>query len=135
MTELRYHRLWQRLGAVMLIVVLVAALLPNMPVLLSDYIDWGDKIEHTLIFAWLMLWYCQLYGARRARPIVAAGLVMFGLLIEVLQGTLTTTRTADPLDLMADSFGVLVGWGLARAGLDGVLVRVETWLFPVRTGD
>jgi glycopeptide antibiotics resistance protein len=81
-----------------------------------------------------MLWFCQLHRGHRPRLIIAAALVVFGLLIEILQGALTATRTADPVDLMADSVGVLVGWGLARAGFDGVLARVEARLFSVRAG-
>ena len=135
MSALRYRRFWQGVGAVMVIVVFGAAFIPNPPVLLSGYINWGDKIEHALTFAFLMLWFCQLYRGRRPRLILAAALVVFGLLIEVLQGALTTTRTADPFDLMADSVGVLVGWWLARAGLDGVLARVEARLRSVRAGN
>lgn len=134
MTDLRYHRLWQRLGVFMVIVVFGVAFVPNPPVLLSDYINWGDKIEHVLTFIFLMLWFCQLHRGHRPRLIIAAALVVFGLLIEILQGALTATRTADPVDLMADSVGVLVGWGLARAGFDGVLARVEARLFSVRAG-
>jgi len=135
MIELRYRRWWQRLGAAMLAAVFGAAFIPSPPVLLSDYISWGDKIEHVAAFAWLMLWHAQIYDGRRQRVVIAVGLVMFGLLIEVLQGALTTTRSADPYDLMADSVGVLVGWGLGRTGLGGALARIEARLFPARAGE
>ncbi|MDM0073099.1 VanZ family protein [Variovorax sp. J2P1-59] len=71
----------------------------------------GDKINHMLAFATLALVGLAAYPGRA--PAVLAGLLAYGVLIEVLQA-FTSFRMAEWGDLGADAAGVgiggLVGW-------------------------
>jgi VanZ family protein len=40
------------------------------------------------------------------------GLTVFGALMEVLQGVLTTTRQPSVFDWVADVVGILLAWGV-----------------------
>lgn len=80
-----------------------------------------DKVAHCMMFfglSSLILWE---YKKRHAREnlrllllIAFAAPLAFGALIEVLQGALTDYRSADLFDFLADAFGVLLAWTLAR---------------------
>jgi VanZ family protein len=85
------------------VVTFVAALLPvtGMPQAFS----WQDKAMHALAFAVLAAlgWKADVASAK----VLFAGLVVFGLAIEVAQG-LTPTRQPELLDLVADAVGAAV---------------------------
>lgn len=117
---LRHIWLWRGIGRVLIALSLLIALLPAPHVIGS--VAFGDKIGHALAFALLMLWYAQLYAGRERR-LCAAGLVLFGALIEVLQ-TLVPYRSGDLWDLLADTLGVGLGYLLARTRLADVLSLV-----------
>lgn len=87
--------------------VLVLSLMPTMPHLPST--GW-DKSNHLLGFAVLAALGCLAWPGRAAR--VLLGLLAYGVLIEGLQA-LTPHRFAEWADLLADAFGVALGWGLA----------------------
>ena len=68
-----------------------------------------DKIYHSvayfsLAFAWLLSFYKQ--KSKKTSIIIAC--IVFGIIIEVLQSTLTNYRTGDYLDVFANTFGVLL---------------------------
>jgi VanZ family protein len=73
-------------------------------------IDQGDKLGHFVAYGWLMFWFAQLYARRLPW---AAGFVALGIALEFLQGALGY-RTFDALDMVANTLGVLLGWGAAR---------------------
>jgi VanZ family protein len=74
----------------------------------------GDKVQHLLGYGALSFWFCQLYPGRRDRWIWLLGLFVFGVSMEVAQGTLTAYRSADPQDVIANSTGLLLGFVLAH---------------------
>ncbi|HSX58596.1 MAG TPA: VanZ family protein [Tahibacter sp.] len=119
---LRYARLWRIGGHALLLLALAAALLPAPQGL--GRIDYGDKLLHAGAFAFLMLWYAQVYAGRRERLRCACGLIGFGLTIELLQA-LVPYRAADIWDLVADGAGVMLGLLLARTWLGSLLSRFE----------
>ena len=88
-----------------LLVVLFLALTPvdpNMP-------DTGwDKLNHLLAFAFLFILGRQSYPGNYTSLLI--GLLCYGVMIEILQ-SLTSYRSAEWEDLMADSMGLIVGWG------------------------
>jgi|SRR5690349_18435279 VanZ family protein len=99
--------------------VLVAGLLPSVPRVPLG-IEWGDKIEHAIGFA--VVSFCYMRAARRIWPAASPSItharaawaaVALGASLELLQA-LVPFRTAEFLDLVADSFGVLVTWGALR---------------------
>jgi VanZ family protein len=72
-------------------------------------ISFPDKWQHC--FAYLILtffWLFAFYEKERKYLIIFC-CILFGILIEVLQYTITNYRTGDYLDVIANSFGVLFG--------------------------
>jgi VanZ family protein len=78
----------------------------NMP------IDNFDKVFHSLAYFFLALsWFFAVeksHSIFKYRIVVAFLVIIFGIIIEVLQSSLTTYRTADYYDIMANSFGILI---------------------------
>ncbi|MGK0420975.1 MAG: VanZ family protein [Polaribacter sp.] len=69
-----------------------------------------DKLQHC--FAYLVLtffWLFAFYKKERKHLIIFC-CILFGILIEVLQYTITNYRTGDYLDVLANSSGVLFGF-------------------------
>jgi len=69
-----------------------------------------DKAQHGLAFALLALLGCLAFP--RHLTAVIAGLILHGAAIEVLQSLLQLGRYGDPYDCLADSLGVLIGYGI-----------------------
>jgi VanZ family protein len=91
-----------------LVSVLVLALMPSSPLPPS----WWDKASHVVAFTVLAVLGCWSYPGRSAK--VLLWLLAYGCLIEVLQATLTATRSAELGDVVADGAGLLLGWQLTR---------------------
>jgi VanZ family protein len=68
-----------------------------------------DKIGHLVLYGVLMAWFCQLY---RTRIFYAAGFILMGVALEVIQGQLGY-RSYEVADMVANTLGVLLGWGVA----------------------
>ncbi len=73
----------------------------------KDGLKYLDKIQHALIFFILTVSGCLAFKQKIWAVIL--GLAIFGAIIEVLQATLTTTRTGDFYDWLADIAGILIG--------------------------
>lgn len=77
-----------------------------------------DKIQHT--FAYMILtisWLVSRDVKFNATPylVVLMGCLVFGIIIEVLQGRLTTYRSASLLDVVANSLGIALGFIVFKA--------------------
>jgi VanZ family protein len=83
-----------------------------------------DKLEHLLAYAGLMLWFCQVYPEYRTRMRLFVALTVMGVGIEFLQG-LGGYRYFEYVDMLANTLGVVVGWGLAKTGLGKMLGAIE----------
>lgn len=68
-----------------------------------------DKVFHILGFVWLTYFALRAFFERVGFIIV--GLFLYGLLIEALQG-ISGWRTAEGADVMANTIGILFGYGL-----------------------
>lgn len=74
----------------------------------------SDKIFHFLAYCLMLLfWYFGLYWGlnwSKRKALISAGLfsIGFGILIEILQGTLTEARQFDMLDVLANTSGVFL---------------------------
>jgi len=80
-------------------------------------IDYGDKVFHFGAHAVLViLLYCTLYKFELSRAIVFAALtsVIYGIIIEVLQGKLTIDRQFDVFDIIANCSGMLIAVVILR---------------------
>ena len=69
----------------------------------------GDKLGHFLAYGALMFLFCMIYQKRNARLLHAAVFVLMGVGLEFIQGWLVY-RTYDPLDMLANTIGVALGW-------------------------
>ncbi len=128
MLPLRYARRWQIASLVLLLVVLAAALMPAVWF-------WDDKVKgllwfesidkwlHGVTFLVLSLWFTGLY-TRSAYWRIGFGLLAFGLFIEVCQ-RMVSYRTADWIDVGADSAGIIAGLVIGAAGVGGWCLRAE----------
>ena len=82
--------------------------LPDVPV------SFADKIFHFLAyFVFVLLWYFALFfffNLKKSKAVLYAFVwaVFFGLIIEVLQDTLTASRALDVYDALANSLGALI---------------------------
>ena len=80
-------------------------------------IDYGDKVFHFGAHAVLVvLLYCMFYKFKRSQAIVIAALssVIYGIIIEVLQGKLTIDRQFDVFDIIANCTGMLIAVVILR---------------------
>jgi len=126
---LRYPYVWLSLGWMLVIGVIVGSLLPG-PIIQEITPTINDKVEHFSAYFALMVWFAGLYPrAKHAR--VAGALLFLGIALEVLQGTVTTTRTFDLFDFAADAVGIAVALALAHWFLEGWCQRLEQ--FTIRS--
>ncbi len=116
------HRVWLALGWLWVAAVFYLSLMPHPPQPIS--FSGVDKWEHALAYALLMLWFCQVYVGRKARVRLLLSLVAMGVGIEFLQG-MGGYRYFEYADMLANTTGVLIGWGLAQTRMGRVLTMLE----------
>lgn len=71
--------------------------------------EYADKFAHTMAYALLcLLWYTVLKSFKFSKAILVASAIaiIYGIILEVLQGTLTEGRTLDLYDVLANCIGV-----------------------------
>ena len=120
---LRYPRFW--LGSSLVLLITVLALSAIRSPVQSAFSN-TDKWTHLLAFTFLMIWFSGLFRFRLS-ALVAVGLLIYGILIEVLQ-TFVVYRYSEPADVLFDLFGILIGWALSAAGLRHWCQTAEGWL-------
>lgn len=111
------QRSWLFIGWLLILGVFYGSLMPHPPQPLEFHAV--DKVEHTLAYATLMWWFCQVYRVQRLRLFFA--FASMGIGIEYLQG-LTTYRTFDYADMLANASGALVGWAIAALLFGNTLI-------------
>ena len=96
---------WLAIATVIVACLLPGSDLPELPV--------NDKLEHALAFLVLAASAVQLY--RRGKPllVVGAGLLALGIVIELAQHLLTSSRVMEPGDVLADVIGIAAGLATA----------------------
>ena len=81
--------------------------LTDVPKLNTGY---DDKIAHFVLYAGLCLfWFMSFHALKSKSSLVLASLlsIVFGLVIEILQGIVSIHRTTEVFDLVANCLGVL----------------------------
>ena len=72
----------------------------------------SDKTYHLIAYFLLMLsWlyvFCKKETFQKNVKYVILGCIIFGIIIEILQGVITSYRTASYLDIVANTIGVLL---------------------------
>lgn len=119
---LRRQKFWLLLWCTAVLGVIVVCLIPPPPLALPQN---SDKVEHFLAYFLLAGSAVQVFATRRALCVVALGLLLMGVGIEWMQGALTSNRMADPMDVLANSIGVLAGMLTAVTPLKDVLLRLQ----------
>lgn len=130
MLPLRHARFWRVADLVLLFLVLLSALMPavwfwNDKVGALTWFENADKWLHATTFLVLAIWFAGQYR-RPSYWRIAVGLMLFGFLIEFCQ-SMVSYRSADWLDIGANTAGILVGLAVAMAGIGGWCQRVEDW--------
>ena len=123
--DLQLRNIWLSLGYALLVAVAVLSLVPGPD------IGGSDKLIHFTTYAILSGWFSLIVRYSRSLWLVLTGLILFGLLMEYLQG-LTSYRLQDMNDAIANSFGVMVGISCRFSPLRGILTRVDKRLHALR---
>jgi len=120
---LRRPRLWLSLWCVAIAAVIVGSLLPaaDLPPVPAG----ADKLEHFAGYAVLAAIAVQLFATRAALARAGLGLVALGIVLEVLQSVLTSTRMMDGWDVLANCLGVLAGLATVMAPWRDLLLQLE----------
>jgi hypothetical protein len=129
---LRLQKLWIGLGVLLLGVSLWFALKPITPdeeswLAWLSFLTASDKVVHAEAFFGLGLWFGALAGPSHWRR-VGLLLLLYGALIELLQGAMALGRTADLGDLAADAGGLALGLLAAHGFGRSWLLRVDGWV-------
>jgi len=98
--------------AVIITVTIVFLSLLNPSSIPTPSIHVSDKIMHTFAYFSLMLSWKFVFNKRRELRIsiiIFFLLFLFGIVLELLQASLTTYRTADWRDVIANTIGLLMG--------------------------
>jgi len=119
---LKLKKYWQLLGLGFVALVIYLSLMPDPP---DPGVPEGMKIGHVLAYAWLMVWFAQIYRSSIARYRLAATFCLMGIVLEYLQG-LTDYRGFEYSDMVINSAGVALGLLLARSRLQNGLAKVES---------
>lgn len=100
--------------SVLYTILLLLICLINLEGLPEKAVQEGDKILHFLAYFILtLLWYNVVskysdWSFFAVILIVVTCSILFGIIIELLQSKITSSRTADFNDIIANSFGVLI---------------------------
>ena len=99
--------------------ILWLSLTSSPPVPVTGLLAW-DKFQHAASFGLLTLLgyyaFTRLSSFRRRLICAVAVSVIFGALVEVAQGLLTTARTAEAGDLVADIVGTAAACAVVACG-------------------
>ncbi|NRD18976.1 VanZ family protein [Winogradskyella eckloniae] len=79
--------------------------------------SFDDKIYHLVAYAGLaFLWanYCQPYKTKWTPIMVFFGAAFLGFILELLQYLVNPNRSYDTFDLIANSFGAIIGTLIAK---------------------
>ena len=126
---MHYRNLWLTIGAFYIGIILAASLLkaPDINVIINH----TDKAAHFLTYFILVGWFVQLYQKLSSRIIILISAIALGMLIEFLQG-MTTYRSFDFADEMANSIGALSAFILARTTFDSLLATFDHWFYQLK---
>lgn len=124
MLPLRYGAAWLLMGWLLVFGSIAISLFPggaHVPQLVDE------RVAHFIVYFVLMSWFAGLYPSRRY-GLIAGGLLILGVALEVLQGALVPRRAAQLGDIAANVSGIVAAILVALVGLGGWCQRVEKWL-------
>ena len=89
------------------LLLIAVAILSMVSVPSQQLFEWQDKLHHMGAYAVLFLLLTRAYGQSCNLWILAVGLILFGLAIEIAQ-SFTVYRQADLWDIAANISGILI---------------------------
>ena len=127
---MHYRSLWLILGFFYIGLILAGSLLrvPDIDISISH----TDKVVHFLMYFILVGWFVQLYPKPDKRIQILIGAILLGMLIEYLQG-MTSYRSFDIIDEIANSIGALSAFLLARTTFASLLATFDSWLYQLQS--
>jgi VanZ family protein len=123
--SLKLVKIWYLLGGFLLLMVAIASLMPVPDVGVND------KFSHLVTYFFLGGWFSLLAVNRATLGWTIAGLIAYGMLLELLQG-MTAHRYAEWGDVLANASGTLAGILLYFSPLPRLLRYVDGRLALLR---
>ena len=121
--DLKFRLLWLIIGYALVAMVTYLSLTSN-PIDTGLQFPYEDKLFHALAYCTLMAWFAQIYHGRVQRYLIAMVFIVMGCSFEYLQ-SLDVHRYAEFADIVANVFGVLVGFSLTLTEVKNTLVKIE----------
>ncbi len=115
--------LWSALWMLAVAAVVVGSLLP--PGDLPSQPLANDKLVHFVGYFALMASAVQLYARRISWVMMALLLVMLGIGLEWLQAAMHVGRSAERADALANTLGVIAGFGTGFTPLRDLLLKID----------
>ncbi len=122
MPNLKYRNFWLLMGFVWIGLDIFLSLMHNPPQILD--VRMADKVEHFAAYALLMFWFCQIFWELPQQLKIAIALAALGVSMEIVQG-MEGFRVFEYADMLANTIGVLIGWGLGKTVLKQSLCQFE----------
>jgi VanZ family protein len=119
--NLEFPLLWQGVGWLMVVLVVILSLLPHPPT--PPIVTW-DKSQHLLAYGGLMYWFGMVFPRYVSWVLF---LMALGVILEVLQGW-SGYRYFEYADMLANTLGVFVGLLLATTQLGGLVGGLDRLL-------
>lgn len=92
-----------------------------------DLGEGGDKVGHLLAYGSLSLWFGMIFPDRTRQLGIAVAFAALGATLEFLQG-MTGYRSFEVADMVANTTGAVLGWGIAQTPLKNALAWIERGL-------
>jgi VanZ family protein len=121
MNTLHYLKLWKGIGYLLVgVVVILSVISPSSN---AELFRINDKIGHFLAYFVLMGWFAQYHDSKHYKYL-AIIFIAQGIGLEIVQ-TFLPERIGSFSDILANSLGVLIAWGLANTFLGRLLFHFE----------
>ena len=125
MHPFRFSKLWLTLGWLLVVAVIFLSLWPKPPRPLT--FEQSDKLAHCIAYMALMLWFANIYPQKPHHLRLSATFFVMGVGLELLQ-TFSEYRTFSYGDIIANGFGVFLGFFLAKTHLATFLTTFDVRL-------
>lgn len=122
---LRFQRLWQTIGWVLILAVVILSLWPKAPQ--TRGFQLRGQIGHVFAYMVLVLWFANIYPRKKQRIWLSLIFIGMGISLEYIQ-RLTGYRKFEYIDITNNIIGVLFGWLLAASRLGTCLVELDNLL-------
>lgn len=110
----QFAKLWLILGWMLISIVVVLSLWPKSPQIVDSKLR--SDLGHLFAYMLLMLWFANIYPQQRHKLWLGAAFTAMGICLEYLQGMIGD-RKFQYTDMLANSFGVVLGWALVKSRL------------------